>query len=250
MPQTILSPRSGFHYFLQGFSLAFAPKTRLFVLLPLLINILIFGSAFLYLFYSLSDWINYWLGFIPDWLDWLYYVLWPMIFLGSLLSSSYFFSILANWIASPFNGVLSEHIEAKLSGEKPPQTGIFDILKDLPRILVREWKKLTYFIPRALGLILLFFIPGLGQTITPLLWFIFNAWMLSLQYSDYPFDNHKISFKSMRRTLCTERTRQFTFGLSVSLVTMVPIVNLIIMPVAVCGATALWVDLYKNKIEI
>lgn len=238
---------SGFHYFLRGFSLAFAPKTRRFVLIPLLINILIFGGAFIYIFNSLSDWIGYWLSFIPSWLDWLYYILWPLVTLGILISSSYFFSILTNWLAAPFNGLLAEHLEARLTGEKPPQTGILDIAKDIPRILLREWKKLVYFIPRALGLLLLFFIPALGQSIAPILWFLFSAWMLSIQYCDYPFDNHKIPFREMKKTLHTQRMTQFSFGLSISLFTMIPIFNLIVMPIAVCGATALWVDLYKNK---
>ncbi|MGK4315418.1 hypothetical protein ABU557_17095, partial [Escherichia coli] len=32
-----------------------------------------------------------------------------------------------------------------------------------------------------------------------------------------------------------------------SLFTMIPLLNLFIMPVAVCGATAMWVDCYRDK---
>ncbi|PZL88178.1 sulfate transporter CysZ, partial [Pantoea graminicola] len=33
-----------------------------------------------------------------------------------------------------------------------------------------------------------------------------------------------------------------------SLFTMIPVLNLVIMPVAVCGATAMWVDRYRSQL--
>jgi len=241
--------RSGFSYFLQGFSLALAPKTRRFIIIPLLLNIFVFGIAFIYLYQSLSHWIDYWLSYLPAWLNWLHYLLWPLIASSFILAFSYFFSTLTNWIASPFNGLLAEHIEAKLTGQIPPDTDMKDIIKDIPRVLVRESAKLWYFLVRAFILCILFFIPGLGQSIIPLLWFIFGAWMFSIQYCDFAFDNHRISFKVMRQAMYRHSIIQFTFGLCISIITMIPFLNLFIMPVAVCGGTAIWVDLYKEKVE-
>lgn len=119
------------------------------------------------------------------------------------------------------------------------------LLKDLPRIMKRELQKLGYYLPRALGLLLLYFIPGFGQIVAPVLWFLFSAWMLSVQYCDYPFDNHKVSFPHMRTALRRHKVANMQFGAMVSLFTMIPILNLVIMPVAVCGATAMWVDRYR-----
>lgn len=81
--------------------------------------------------------------------------------------------------------------------------------------------------------------PGIGQTVAPVLWFLFSAWMLAIQYCDYPFDNHKVSFADMRRALRQHKTDNLQFGALVSLFTMIPILNLVILPVAVCGATAM-----------
>ncbi len=36
------------------------------------------------------------------------------------------------------------------------------------------------------------------------------------------------------------------FGALVSLFTMIPVLNLVILPVAVCGATAMWCDRYRD----
>ncbi len=59
-----------------------------------------------------------------------------------LLVFGYFFSTIANWIAAPFNGLLAEQLEARLTGATPPDTGIFGIMKDVPRIMKREWQNL------------------------------------------------------------------------------------------------------------
>ena len=184
---------------------------------------------------------------IPDWLQWLSYLLWPVIVLSILLVFGYFFSTIANWIAAPFNGLLAEQLEARLTGATPPDTGVVGIMKDLPRIMKREWQKLAWYLPRAVVLLLLYFIPGIGQTVAPVLWFLFSAWMLAIQYCDYPFDNHKVSFKTMREALRTRKVTNMQFGALASLFTLIPVLNLVIIPVAICGATAMWVDCYRDK---
>lgn len=77
-----------------------------------------------------------------DWLQWLSYLLWPLAVISVLLVFGYFFSTIANWIAAPFNGLLAEQLEARLTGATPPDTGIFGIMKDVPRIMKREWQNL------------------------------------------------------------------------------------------------------------
>lgn len=144
--------------------------------------------------------------------------------IGSDFCSAYFWLFLfylANWIAAPFNGLLAEQLEARLTGATPPDTGIFGIMKDLPRIMKREWQKLAWYLPRAIVLLILYFIPGVGQTVAPVLWFLFSARMLAIQYCDYPFDNHKVPFKEMRMALRTRKVTNMQFGALTSLFTMI-----------------------------
>lgn len=239
--------RSGFYYFSQGWKLITRPGIRRFVLLPLLVNILLMGGAFWWLFTQLDSWIPALMSHVPHWLQWLSYLLWPIVTISVLLVFGYFFSTIANWIAAPFNGLLAEQLEARLTGATPPDTGVLGIMKDVPRIMKREWQKLAWYLPRAVVLLLLYFIPGIGQTVAPVLWFLFSAWMLAIQYCDYPFDNHKVPFKEMRTALRTRKVTNMQFGALTSLFTLIPVLNLVIMPVAVCGATAMWVDCYRDK---
>ncbi len=239
--------KSGFDYFFQGISLALAPDIRKFVILPLLTNIILVGGALFYLFSHLNEWISKWMSHIPDWLSWLSYLLWPILVITILGTFSYFFSTLANLIAAPFNGILSEKVEQKLCGQLSDDQSLVSTIKDTPRIILREIQKILYFLPRTLGLLLVLLIPAIGQTAGAVLWFVFSAWILAIQYCDYPFDNHKISFKKMRWDLKQNQTKAYGFGICVAFFTTIPILNLIVMPAAVCGATAMWVNEFKAK---
>jgi len=239
--------QSGFGYFFQGFTLALTPGIRRFVIFPLLANIVLVGSALFYLFSNLNEWITSWMSYVPTWLDWLSYILWPILTITILGTFSYFFSTIANFIAAPFNGLLAEKVEEKLTGKPAAQQNMVSLIKDTPRILLRELQKMKYILPKAIGLFILLLIPALGQTVAPLLWFIFSAWVMAIQYCDYPFDNHKVPFQSMRQDLKQNQGKAYGFGMLVAFVTAIPVLNLIIVPVAVCGATAMWVNEFKHK---
>lgn len=247
MQRNIPKKTSGIHYFSEGWRLVRLPGIKRYVVMPLLVNIVLMGLAFWWLFLQLGAWIPSLMSHVPEWLQWLSYLLWPLAVISIVLVFSYLFSTIANWIAAPFNGLLAEQLEGVLTGKPLPDTSIWSVVKDVPRIMAREWKKLAYYLPRAIVLLILYFIPGVGQTVAPVLWFLFSAWMMSIQYCDYPFDNHKVSFPDMRNALRRNKVDNLQFGALTSLFTMIPILNLVIMPVAVCGATAMWVDRYRAE---
>jgi len=243
----INQPLSGIGYLLKGAKLLSHPKLRVFVIIPLLINIVIFASAFSFLFFGITGWIESYMDQVPSFLSWLTYILWPIIIVSILFSFSFIFSTVANLIAAPFNGLLAEKTENLLTNSSINDDSFADLFKDLPRIFKRECQKWLYFIPRIIGCLLLFLIPVIGQTIAPIIWFIFAGWMMAIQYADYPFDNHKVSFAKMKQVLATKLGKNITFGMIVSFCTSIPVINFIIMPIAVCGATAAWVDIYKAQ---
>jgi CysZ protein len=246
--QQYANTNSGMAYFFKGFELIQLKGIRRFVLIPLLINLLFFSVAFYYMFIELEHYMAILMGWLPNWLNWLSSVLWPLAVITILIIFSFIFSTAANWLAAPFNGLLSEKVELlllkeKALGEPIDNDGIMDIIKDIPRTLTRELQKLTYYLPRAVGFfILLWILPVIGQVI----WFLFVAWMMAVQYKDYPFDNHKIPFSDMKQTIKQHKKLSYSFGVSVTIFSMLPLVNLIVMPVAICGATALWVDHYRD----
>ncbi|KFZ36695.1 cysteine biosynthesis protein CysZ [Shewanella mangrovi] len=238
--------KSGIQYFMDGFSLIKQPGLRRFVVVPLLVNLALFSGALMLAVKYLSQlmqWIDH---AVPSWLDWISFVLWPLLIIAVLVVFSFIFSSIMNWIAAPFNGLLAEKAEQLLTGKPLYTGGAMDAVKDLPRVFGREWQKLKYYLPRALLVLVLFFIPLVGQTLFPVIWFLFSAWMMAIQYCDYPFDNHKVAFNDMKFALKQTKGSSMSFGIAVTLFSMIPIVNFIVMPVAICGATAMWVDKYRE----
>ncbi|WP_286272664.1 sulfate transporter CysZ [Thalassotalea hakodatensis] len=234
---------SGAGYLLLGFSLIRMKGVKRFVFIPLSVNLCLFAVAFSYLFTKLDEWMLAFESWLPEFLQWLTWIVQPLTLLFLLVFFSFIFSSVANWLAAPFNGLLAEKLEAKLTNKTPPPGSVFDIVKDIPRTFSREWCKFRYYLPRAVGFFILSFIPIIGQ----IMWFLFVAWMMAIQYKDYAFDNHKVPFEAMKHALAERKGLSYSFGVTTAVCSMIPFVNLVIMPVAICGATALWVDHYRDN---
>ncbi len=236
----------GFHYFLAGIGDLTQKGLRRYVVLPILANAIVFAVLIyvgIHWFGLLIHWVE---SLLPTWLHWLNVLLWIIFALSAIIIMAYTFTLIANLIATPFNGLLAEKAEMFERGTLHQNNDPwYAFIKDIPRDLKRQLQFIFYYLPRAILGLILFFIP-LVQTIAAPLWFMFNAWMMSIQYMDYPMDNHRIEFKKMRQKLLEKRAVNFGFGCAVLLFTMVPVLNFIAMPAAVIGATKLWVKEYEN----
>lgn len=237
----------GFHYFVMGWHLIGRKGLRQFVIMPILLNILLLCGLFWLFMVNIGGVIDGLISYVPDWLAWLSGVLFAFSIFMILLVFYFSFTTLSGFIAAPFNGLLAEKVEQMLTGQVLTEMSTLDFIKDIPRMLGREWQKLCYSLPKLIGLFLLGFIPMIGQTVVPILTFLFTAWLMAIQYCDYPFDNHKIPFHIMRNELGEKRTMNLTFGSLITFCTFVPLMNLVIIPVAVCGATAMWVEQYRDS---
>ncbi|MGM0517286.1 MAG: sulfate transporter CysZ [Pseudomonadota bacterium] len=227
----------GIGYWIAGFRLMWTPGLRRFTLIPLLINILLFVLAGWMLLEYSGGWID---GLLPDWLDFLYWVLMPVLVLGLLLVTFFSFTLVANLIAAPFNAVLAARVEAHLTGE-PPRGDDAGMLAGAAQAFAGEVGRLLYLAAWAIPLLILWLIPGINL-VAPFAWFLFSAWMMSLEYVDNPAGNHGLSFREQRRRLRQRPALTLGFGSLMTLMTMVPVANFLAMPVGVCGATRMWVE--------
>lgn len=233
---------SGFLTFFQSFSDVFDARIRRYVVSPILISVVAFLVVFGlggWAYHRLLAWL---LAFLPHWLQWLKYILWIIFIVIFWTTMSYIFVYASNLFSLPFNGLLSIKTETML-GQKPGASmSSMALICDVPRLLGRQLKLLMYWLPKAILCLIIFFIPII-HIIAPILWFLFNAWMMSMQYMDYPMDNHEISFNDMRYRLAQKRGYFLGFGSAILLMSMIPIVNLFVMPAAVIAATKLYATL-------
>ncbi len=225
---------NGARYFLSGFSLILQPGIRKFAVVPILINALLFALVILFGAAAMNDFVNS----LSGWWEYLQWLLWPLFVIVTLTVVFFTFSIVANLIGAPFNGFLAEAVENHLRGNPDGEQSITgSMTQEIIKAIRSESAKFLYFIKRAIPLLILMFIPGLQ-----ILWVLFGAWMLALEYIDYPMGNHGHTFTEERDRLKQRRLLALGFGGAVMLMTMIPLVNFIVMPVAVAGATRLWVQ--------
>jgi CysZ protein len=232
---------SGPQYLREGLKLILSPGLRLFVLLPLGINLLLFIGLIYLAMHQFGMWVDAFMPELPSWLSFLDYILWPLFVTLVVLMVFFTFTMIANVIAAPFNGFLAEKVEVVLRGTDDfPAFSWGELVAMVPRTFGREMRKLGYFLPRAIGLFILSFIPVVNLVAAPL-WLLFGVWMMAIQYIDYPADNHKLGWNEMLAWLRSKRWQSLSFGGIVYLVLLIPVVNLLMMPAAVAGATLFWV---------
>ncbi len=230
----------GARYLTEGARMLTHPRLRLFVIVPLLINIVIFGSLFTVAYTYIDGLITRWINDIPSWLDFIEWIIWPLIALVGSLIAGYTFTAIALLIASPFNSLLAEKAEELITGrEVEGLEGLGAAVMDIPRSLLKELAKLAYYLPMALFVFILTFIPGLNA-LSPVFWFLLGAWMMSIQYVDYPMDNHRMSFADVKEAVRSRRASSLGFGGLVALCSGIPVINFFVVPSAVVGATLLW----------
>lgn len=232
---------SGPQYLGEGLKLILRPGLRLFVLLPLTLNLLLFIALIGFAMREFSGWVDAFMPSLPDWASFLEYLIWPLFVALVVLLVFFSFTMIANIIAAPFNGFLAEKVEVVVRGQDDfPPFSWAELVAMVPRTIGRELRKLGYFLPRAAGLLVLSFIPVVNLVSTPL-WFVFGIWMMAVQYIDYPADNHKLGWNEMLAWLREKRWQSLGFGGSVYLALLIPFVNIVMMPAAVAGATLFWV---------
>ena len=219
---------------------------RQYAIIPLIINTIIFAGLGIFMFGWFGDFIDGLMLGLPSWLQWLEWLVWP-IFAAALGILIYFtFAILANFISAPFNGVLSEAIEEKVTGEaKSDESPWHQAITTAPTAIREEIRKLVYSITRSLPFLILLLIPGINF-IASALWIMFSAWMMAIQYADYPLANNGVEFNDQRKLLGKKKMLVIGFGGTVMVGMMIPVVNFIILPCAVAGATLMYLDHFKQ----
>jgi CysZ protein len=239
------NPLLGVRYLGRGFSLLTNKGLKRFVALPILINAILMSALIYFGGGYLLDKIQGVIDWLPSWLSWLYWLILPVAALTIISITLYFFTAMLNFVASPFNGLLSEAVEEQVGGAEIPDEPMAELIS---RTLQRELKKLGYFIPRYIGLLVISFIPVVN-IISPVLWFVFGAWVLTLQFLDYAVDNNGHSFADLHQALKLQPLTNIGFGVMVAIGFMIPVLNLFVMPAAVCGATLYWSEQIKGQFK-
>ena len=227
---------------LHGFKHLLTHGLRRFIIVPIALNFILFTGLFYFTYHYVFSFTSYYLDKLPSWLSFLsgiFFIIFIICFFLLFLSM---FTVVFNILAAPFNGLLAEKTQITLYNSRPPSLPFFEMTL---RTMKRQGEFLKYYLLHFIGICLLFFVPFI-QPVYPFLWFLFTAWMISVQYQDFAMDNNLVSFKELKQNVKNNKMRSLGFGTSINLVSFIPLLNILAMPAAVIGSTILYCEHNKQ----
>ncbi|VAX19860.1 hypothetical protein MNBD_NITROSPINAE02-749 [hydrothermal vent metagenome] len=237
-PRNILHAPKGFFYLLRGMKLILS-EWRLLRLaaLPLVVNILIFVIFFFsfnYFAYEISQWVftqgdDVWYWHILSWITGI------LLFSLSLVVVIFGFVAIGLVVAAPFNDMLCAAIEEKVTGKTISIN--MSIMELALYTMKNEGKKMVVIIAIQLVLILMNLIPVVGQFLFLVLNPLFLMIVAAFEFISFTLDRRGNSFAQKKDYLMSRLGLSLGFGLSVCITLIIPVVNFILLPVAVAGGT-------------
>lgn len=224
---------SGPRHLLLGFRLLLQPGVRGLMLVPLVGNIVVYTLAAALALWGVDAALDRWL---PQGMDWLRWLVFPLAALLLLVLAFFTFTLLANLLLAPFNGLLSERVERALTGRTRAVEAPL-AWATVKRTLRQESRRLLYIGLRVLAVFLLGLVPVVGIVAVPLGFFL-GAWLLAMEFAGNPLGNWGLSFPEQREFLRAHRPGMFGFGLAAMGLALVPVVNFALIPAAIAGMTA------------
>jgi len=213
------------------------PKVMFFGAIPALIVAAVYAVGVSVLFANFDPLVKWAASFAEDSGETLYLLAQLAVglaFVGlTVLIVVYTFVALTLTVGDPFYERIWRRVESKL-GDVPagPETGFWRSVGDGLRMLLAT-------IAVSLLLLLLGFIPVVGQTLVPVVGALVGGWFLALELATRPFESRALRAKDRRRILRANRATTVGFGVAVWLLFLIPFGAVIVMPAAVAGATIL-----------
>ncbi len=219
---------------LKALKMAINKPLRAYVIVPVLINLVLYSLAFYIAYVYLDDFIS---SLLPSWLNWLEWLIWPIFFVSIFMLIFFSFALLANLIAAPFYCQLAAKTLNFITDEEHEVKTLSN-----GNIFLTELIRLYYLLSRMLPFLILFIIPVVN-VIAPILWLLFGSWTLGLEFFSYHFENRGLTFKAQKQKAKSKRLGVMSFGGMVMFVLTLPVFNLLIAPAAVIAAT-----LYSHQV--
>ena len=218
------------------------PRLWWLTITPFLINLGLFALFFWLTYTRFDAWVR---SLLPVgegwWWQLLLYLLIVLVVLLLLIVEVYLFAVLGRIVAAPFLELLTQKVEtlARPEAGKPPEIGL---LKSIWRVALQESKRVLIYLAVMLPLLLLNFIPGLGNLLYAALAWLVTSFFLAGEFLDYPLERRGFSLGEKMRYTRSLGITGIGFGAAVFIMGLVPILNLALLPLAAVGGTLLFLD--------
>lgn len=220
------------------------PRLIQYILVPFLINVLVFSGA---VYLGLGFFDNTVVGYIPQGDAWywsvLYWLLWGIAVLLTAVLVFFSFTVVGNLLASPFNDLLSERTEEVLSGRFNDEPfAIRRFLNDALKTILMEAKKMWIFVVIMVLILPLNLVPGVGNSLYTLLAIGLTLFFLCFEYLGFVMVRKRQFFREQKSYIFSRKFLMLGFSCGVMALLAIPFAQLLCIPLAVIGITRLWCE--------
>ncbi|MBE1531352.1 EI24 domain-containing protein [Actinomadura algeriensis] len=231
---------TGARYLLRGIGwVARHPVQWLFGLIPALIVLLVYGTALGFLVYNIGDVAGWVTWFADGWGEAVRKA--TRVIAGiAVLGAAFFLAVLTFTavtllVGDPFYESIAVRVEESQGGA-PPEPDV-----PLTTQIGRAIKDALLLGLVALGFAVLFFaggfIPGIGQTVVPVVAACVSGYFLAGELSSVALERREVLRKERFARMKANRPLVVGFGIATFVSFLVPLGAVLIMPAAVAGAT-------------
>ncbi len=230
------------------------PGLLVYCAVPALINMIFFGLTLALLAYfggELKDWLfglvageHHW--FVEFLVTVLRGFIWVIYVLACLIMSAITVYLGGNLLASPFNDLLSEKVEERYTGRPAPPFSMARFLRGLFLTITEELKRLLFYIGVMVPLLLLHLIPVAGSIVYMVVSTWFTFYFLTMEFISLPMARRHYGFGQWLKTTRNNFALSTGFGAVATALLWVPLLNFVMIPLAVIGGTLLYCDLQES----
>jgi CysZ protein len=214
------------------------PSLWKWLVAPAIISLVLLAAAVVGVLHAVDPVVGWLAGHLPGWLASVAGTLLRLLVLAVLgIAGLFVFTTVAGMIAGPFNEVLSEHVEAVITGRPAPPFSLREFAHGAILGILHGIRRLAAML---LGLALVFalgFVPVIGTIAAVLLGIWFAATAASYDCYDAVLSRRAMAYRDKLAYLAHYRGRTLGLGLAVAGMLLVPGLNLIALGLGAAGAT-------------
>lgn len=188
-----------------------------------------------------TDWLPGFLRSLASALVWL------VVIVGLGAGALFVFIAVVGIVAGPFNEMLSEAVEARLTGKPSPKFSLRSLLRGFAVGIVHGLRRLGVALLSFLLVCVLNFIPLIGTLGALAIGFYFSARGAAYDCYDAVLARREWSYRDKVEFLAAHRKRTLGLGAGVTGLLFVPVVNLVALGVGAAGATIAVRELEKSS---
>ena len=219
----------------------------------IVVNVVLLAAVMVFAFSLIIPWMQgsaagmvawagasgFWLGLVNV-LTWL---LWFLVVPATVGLSFVVLVLVGQAVASPFLDSLSEEVESRVLGTPTTPMTAKRMVQDVTVALVDLIGGVVLLVCVNLPIFVFSLIPGVGTAIGPVLSFAFTALLLAHEFMGLSMARKHVSYRNRWKAVWANRWSALGLGASSTILLFIPVVNLVLLPLAAVGGTLLYCDL-------